>query len=93
MEEFRNINNHPDFSVSNLGNIKNNLTQLIMKQRILKTGYCGIGIERHEYRVHRLVAIAFIPNPDNKSVVDHIDNNRINNNFENLRWATVSENQ
>lgn len=42
--------------------------------------------------VHRLVALAFIPNPDNKQFVDHIDTNRLNNNVSNLRWTTISEN-
>lgn len=39
-----------------------------------------------------LVALAFIPNPDNKQFVDHIDTNRLNNNVSNLRWTTISEN-
>ena len=42
--------------------------------------------------LHRLIALAFIPNPDNKPVIDHINRNRGDNRIENLRWATISEN-
>ena len=45
------------------------------------------------YLVHRLVALAFIPNPDNKPEVDHINKNRIDNRIENLRWVTSKENK
>jgi hypothetical protein len=41
---------------------------------------------------HKAVALAFIPNPQNKTIVDHIDNDIKNNKISNLRWATVSEN-
>ena len=52
--------------------------------------YCHI--KKRKYRIHRLIAQAFIPNPDNLPVVDHIDGNKANNNVENLRWVTYQEN-
>ena len=47
----------------------------------------------HSNYVHRMVAELFIPNPENKPYIDHIDGNRYNNKVTNLRWATPSENR
>jgi len=48
--------------------------------------------KRRNYSIHRLLALVFIPNPENKSHVNHIDSDETNNNLDNLEWTTVSEN-
>ena len=56
-------------------------------------GYLSVTIPyRKSCFIHRLVAEAFIPNPENKPCVDHIDGGRTNNNLTNLRWVTIKEN-
>lgn len=62
-----------------------------------KDGYCKVSLSKRgdkpkQYLVHRLVAEAFIPNPDNLPVVDHIDEDKTNNHVSNLRWCTHAQN-
>ncbi len=68
----------------------------ILKQYKNKFGYMRVYLTRNSikkmYAVHRLVAMAFIDNPDNKPCINHIDNNRENNHLENLEWCTYKEN-
>ena len=56
-------------------------------------GYRRLYLNGKSYREHRLIAEKFIPNPDNKPEVNHIDGNKSNNSIENLEWVTSSENQ
>lgn len=74
----------PSFSLMSLINMGG---YPAVKIRNSKTGFAKT------IKVHRFVAEAFIPNPENKPHVDHIDTNPANNNVENLRWVTVLENQ
>ncbi len=84
-----------NYSVSENGIVRNDNTNKILSQRI-QQGYCHVGLtingKAKSCRVHRLVAQAFIPNPENKPYVNHIDGIRSNNNVENLEWCTPKEN-
>jgi hypothetical protein len=90
-EEFKIIKDFENYSISNFGNVKNNKTGKILKPGNC-CGYHIVSLNGKSQRVNRLVAQSFIPNPDNKPNADHIDNNKKNNNVNNLRWATQSEN-
>jgi hypothetical protein len=97
MEEFRIIENFNNYSVSNYGNVRNDLTGRLLKPQIGSHGYPSVVLRYNniskQFLIHRLVAIHFLENPDNKNYVDHIDGNKYFSRIENLRWATLSENQ
>ena len=95
MEIWKNIENNPDYLISNTGRVRKNNCDtdhsVRDKKGYLVTDLYKNGI-RKTVRVHRLVAEEFIPNPDKKPEVNHIDGNKHNNNASNLEWVTKKEN-
>ena len=83
------------YKVSNYGRVKSVKKQLVLKTSGSGNRYKTVALcngMRKTFRLHRLVAAAFIPNPDNKPCIDHIDGDRANNHADNLRWVTYLEN-
>lgn len=96
MEEWKDIKGYEGlYAVSNEGQVKSLRTGKIHKERLTFDGYVKatltVNYKAKDYRVHRLVAEAFIPNIDNKETVNHKDGVKTNNNVNNLEWATRSE--
>lgn len=95
-EVFVGIPDFPGYQVSNHGQVKNSKTGKILKPYKMSKGYYTVGFwsdgKKKRLSIHRLVAQAFLPNPDNLSEVNHINGCKTDNNVCNLEWATGSNN-
>ena len=95
---YKDVNNYEElYAVDESGNVLSKRSGNILKASIDKYGYLTVhlrnGRNSRSAKVHRLVAIAFIPNTENKPTVDHVNGDKRNNHISNLRWATQSEQQ
>lgn len=96
MEIWKPVSDHPKYSVSTHGRVMKTDSGRVLTATDDSRGYPAVTIldnsGQHTKNVHRLVAETFIPNPDGKSTVNHIDGNKRNNHISNLEWNTLSEN-
>ena len=96
VETFVEIEGFEKYEVSNLGRVRNIKSGRILKPHLNHNGYLKHHLYKHnklkELFLHRIIAIAFIDNPEEKPQVNHIDENKLNNDLSNLEWCTEREN-
>ena len=94
---WKTIKNYPNYQISRDGRIRHKKTKRVRKACYSPLGYAVamVRISPHKLKtlwIHRLVAITFVANPENKPQVNHKDGNKRNNHYTNLEWVTASEN-
>jgi len=94
MEQWKVIKTHPNYSISNLGRVRNVKENRFKAINLNKDGYMQVTLYPGSkvFFIHRLVAMNFIVNVNNKPVINHMDSCRTNNFVDNLEWVTQKEN-
>ena len=95
-EVWKTVPSFSKYEVSTHGNIRNNETLKELSKKSLRGGYVRFKLvddngKQRSMTLHRFVALTFIPNPENKYTVNHINHNKLDNRVKNLEWATTTE--
>lgn len=81
------------YEISEYGDVKNVKSRKILKARYTKDqGYIYYGFHCHNKKIHRIVGMLFVPNPEGLPCINHIDGNKENNHYSNLEWCTQGHN-
>ena len=89
---------YPNYLIYEDGRVQNKTTKRFLKHcnPIKNKPYFSVKLSKNNkskhFLIHRLIALHYIPNPENKECVNHIDGNKLNNNIENLEWCSHIEN-
>lgn len=96
VETFVKIEGFENYEVSNLGKVRNIKSGRILKPHLNENGYLRYFLcennKKKNLFLHRIIATTFIDNPEGKPCVNHIDENKLNNDLRNLEWCTAKEN-
>lgn len=93
---WKEIDGFENYLISEYGDVFSKYINAIMKPYLTNKGYKAIDLhknhKKYKFCIHRLVALNFIPNPNNYPIVLHLDNVKTNTHYTNLKWGTYSEN-
>ena len=94
-EQWKKIEGYENYKISNKGRVRNMTTRKFLEGNINNCGYVKIGLTKDkkvkQFQLHRLVALAFVENPEHKELVRHIDSDNLNNEASNLYWVSFLE--
>lgn len=96
MAEWKKVEEFPNYSISDEGHIRNDVTDHVRKNKTDRYGYSFVNLKKggktYSRSIHGLVAKAYLSKPEGKDEINHIDGNKSNNSVENLEYVTRSEN-
>ena len=94
-EQWKKIEGYGNYKISNKGRVRNTTTRKYLEGSVNNCGYVKIGLTKEkklkQFQLHRLVAQAFVENPEHKELVRHRDSDNLNNEQSNLYWVSFLE--